>query len=148
YTTLFRSTVRLMEMQLASERRALRRAVSFECQVVRERGFERLGRRGTDLSTDGMLLSSPLPAVLGEEVIVTCKGPHCDRWIDTLAPAARIVRGDRRNDGGRAIGLLYDPLASDDNRLLRWALRRFPPTFPARPMRVDYVATAALIALS
>lgn len=137
-----------MEMQLASERRALRRAVTFECQVVREQGFELLGRRGMDLSTDGMLLPSPGPAILGEEVIVTLKVPHTDRWIDTLATVARIVRGDRRNDGGRALGLLFDPLSSDDNRLLRWALRRFPPTFPARPMRVDYVATAALIALA
>jgi hypothetical protein len=136
-----------MEMQLASERRALRRAITFECQVVREQGFELLGRRGTDLSPDGMLLSSPVPAVLGEEVIVTFKVPYTDRWIDTVATVARIVRGDRRNDAGRAIGLLFDPLSSEDNRLLRWALRRHPPTFPARPMRVDYVATAALIAL-
>jgi hypothetical protein len=137
-----------MEMQLASERRALRRAVTFECQVVREQGFELLGRRGLDLSTDGMLLPSPGPAVIGEEVIVTFKAPHSDRWIDTLATVARIVRGDRRNDSGRGLGLLFDPLSSEDNRLLRWALRRFPPTFPARPMRVDYVATAALIALA
>jgi hypothetical protein len=137
-----------MEMQLASERRALRRTVAFECQVVRESGFELLGRRGVDLSTDGMLLPCSGPAVLGEELIVALKVPGTDRWIDTLATVARIVRGDRRNDGGRALGLLFDPLGSDENRLLRWALRRFPPTFPARPMRVDYVATAALIALS
>jgi hypothetical protein len=137
-----------MDMLLASERRALRRAVTFECQVVRESGFELLGQRGIDLSTDGMLLSSRAPAVLGEEVIVTFRVPGTARWIDTLATVARVARGSRRNDGGRAIGLVFDPLGSDDNRLLRWALRRFPPTFPARPMRIDYVATAALIALS
>lgn len=137
-----------MEMQLASERRALRRTVAFECQVVRESGFELLGRRGVDLSTDGMLLPTEAPAVLGEELIVSLEVPGTGRWIDTLATVARLVRGDRHNDRGRAIALVFDPLDAEESRLLRWALRRFPPTFPARPVRVDYVATAALIALS
>jgi hypothetical protein len=137
-----------MEMQLACERRASRRSVAFGCQVVREHGFELLGSRGLDLSTDGMLLLSPAPAVLGEELIVTLRVPGTERWIDTLATVARIVHGDRRGDDGPGLGLRFDPLGSEDNRLVRWALRRYPPTFPARPMRVDYVATAALIALS
>jgi hypothetical protein len=137
-----------MEMQLASERRAVRRAVAFECQVVREDGFELLGRRGTDLSTDGMLLPCDAPAIIGEELIVTFRVPGTERWVDTLATVVRIARGKRYNDGGRALGLLFDPLGAEDNRLIRWALRRHPPTFPARPMRIDYAATAAFIALS
>jgi hypothetical protein len=137
-----------MEMQLASERRASRRAVAFECQVVRERGFELLGQRGIDLSPDGMLVPTTAAAVVGEELLVTLQVPGTTRWIDTLATVARVVRGNRRGDGGRALGLLFDPLGADDNRLLRWALRRHPPTFPARAMRVDYVATVAFIALS
>jgi hypothetical protein len=137
-----------MEMQLASERQSLRRAVGFECQVVRERDFTLLGQRGTDLSTDGMLLPTSAFAVLGEELIVTVRVPGSSRWIDTLATVARIVRGDRRGDHGRALGLHFDPLGPEDNQLVRWALRRHPPTFPARAMRIDYVATAALIALS
>lgn len=137
-----------MEMELASERRASRRAVSFECQVVREHGFVLLGERGVDLSTDGMLLLSTARAVLGEPLIVTFHVPGTGRWIDTAATVARIVRGQRYNDQAAGLGLLFDPLGSEDNRLVRWALRRFPPTFPARQMRVDYVATAAFIALS
>jgi hypothetical protein len=137
-----------MEMQLASERRALRRAVVFDCQVVREQGFELVGQRGVDLSTDGMLLLTPALAVLGEELIVSFRVPGTERWVDTLATVARIVRGDRRNDSGRGLGLAFDALSCEDNLLLRWALRRNPPTFPARRMRIDYAATAALIALS
>ncbi len=137
-----------MEMQLASERRALRRAVGFDCQVVRERDFVLLGERGVDLSTDGMLLPTDAQAVLGEELLVALRVPGTQRWIDTFATVARVVRGGRRGDHGRAIGLVFDALSADDNRLLRWALRRHPPTFPARAMRIDYVATCALIALS
>ena len=137
-----------MEMQLASERRASRRAVGFKCQVVREHGFVLLGQRGVDLSTDGMLLPSRARAVLGEPLIVTFRVPGTQRWVDTTAVVARIVRGHRSGDGGPALGLLFDPLEPEANRLVRWALRRFPPTFPARPMRIDYVATATLIALS
>ncbi len=137
-----------MEMLFASERRATRRAVFFECQVVREHGFVLLGERGVDLSTDGMLLLSTARAVLGEEVIVTFRVPGTQRWVDTTATVARVVRGHRYNDQAPGLGLLFDPLGSEDNRLIRWALRRFPPTFPARTMRVDYVATAAFIALS
>jgi PilZ domain len=137
-----------MEMQLASERRASRRAVGFKCQVVREDGFVLLGERGVDLSTDGMLLPCTAYAVLGEPLLVTFRVPGTQRWVDTTATVARIVRGHRSGDGGPALGLLFDPLDAESNRLVRWALRRFPPTFPARSMRVDYVATAALIALS
>jgi hypothetical protein len=137
-----------MEMQLASERRAQRRSVFFACQVVRERGFVLLGERGIDLSPEGMLLPTTAAAVVGEEVIITFEVPGTGRWVDTLGCVARVVRGQRHRDEGRALGLVFDPLGADDNRLVRWALRRFPPTFPARAMRVDYVATAALIALS
>jgi hypothetical protein len=137
-----------MEMQLASERRGSRRAAFVECQVVRERGFQLIGMRGVDLSPDGMLLSTPARAIIGEELIVTFRVPGTQRWIDTLATVARVVRGRRNADGGPALGLSFDPLDPEDSRLIRWALRRHPPTFPMRPMRVDYVATAALVALS
>jgi hypothetical protein len=137
-----------MEMQFASERRAVRRAVAFECQVVRERPFELLGLKGVDLSTDGMLFLCDTRAVIGEEVIVTLRVPGTERWIDALATVSRVVRGERHTDEGRALGLVFDPLSAEDNRLIRWALRRIPPTYPARPVRIDYVATAAFIALS
>jgi len=137
-----------MEMQLASERRGSRRAAVVECQVVREQGFQLIGSRGVDLSPEGMLLSTHVRAVRGEELIVTFRVPGTHRWIDTLATVARIVRGRRHADGGPALGLAFDPLDPEDQRLVRWALLRHPPTFPSRAMRVDYAATAALIALA
>ena len=137
-----------MEMQLASERRGSRRAAIVECQVVRERGFQLVGVRGLDLSPDGMLLATPARAVLGEELLVALRIPGTQRWVDAVATVARVVRGRRYGDGGPALGLAFDALDADDHRALRWALRRHPPTFPSRAMRVDYAATAALVALS
>lgn len=137
-----------MEMLLVGERRATRRSVLIDCQVVREDGFTLLGERAVDLSLNGMLLCSSRRAVVGEEVIVTFRVPGTRAWIDTLATVVRVVHGRRPGDRGPALGLAFDALSSDDERLLRSALRVFPPTLPSRRPRIDYAATAALIALS
>jgi hypothetical protein len=136
-----------MEMLISSDRRAVRRSVFVDCQVVRERGFQLLGERAVDLSTHGMLVLSDRPVRLGEELVVTFRVPGTQRWIDTLATAVRVVRGHRRGDRGPAIGLAFGPLETEESRLVRGALERFPPIFPARATRIDYAATAALIAL-
>jgi hypothetical protein len=137
-----------MEMLLFSDRRAERRAVFVDCQVVREEPFELVGDCAIDLSTHGMLLLSSARVRLGEELVVSFRVPGEGRYVDTLAMVTRVVRGARRNDRGPAVGLMFHSLSSDDNARIRWALRRFPPTLPARAPRIDYAATASLIALS
>jgi len=137
-----------MEMLLHGDRRAMRRSVLVDCQVVRERGFQLMGERAVDLSMHGMLLCSKRNAEVGEELIVTFRVPGTRAWIDTLATVVRVVRGRRNGDRGPALGLVFGVLASDEERLLRTALLPFPPILPARPARIDYAATAALIALS
>ncbi len=136
-----------MEMQLASERRTSRRAVNVVCQVVREEGFELVATRGVDLSPEGMLVSCDADVEAGEELLVSLRVPGTSRWVDAIATVARVVRGHRKGDRGRALGLSFS-LDSDAGRLVRWSLRRFPPPFPSRALRVDYAATAAMIALS
>jgi hypothetical protein len=136
-----------MEMLMSSERRSVRRSVFVDCQVVRERDFVLLGERAVDLSQDGMLVLSERAVRLGEELIVTFRVPGTRLWVDTLAYAVRTVAGRRRGDRGPAIGLMFAPLSGEDNLLVRTSLERFPPIFPARAARVDYAATAALIAL-
>ena len=137
-----------MEMLAVGDRRAIRRSVLVDCQVVRERGFTLLGERAMDLSLHGMLLWSNRSAELGEELIATFRVPGTRVWIDTLATVVRVVHGRRPGDRGPALGLAFEPLSSDEQRLLRGALTPFPPTLPARPLRVDYAATAAFIALA
>ncbi|MCC6555430.1 MAG: PilZ domain-containing protein [Polyangiaceae bacterium] len=137
-----------MEMLLVNDRGAARRAVSVECHVVRERDFVLLGERAVDLSTDGMLLLSEVPVLTGEDVIVALRLPGTDTWIDALATVTRTVHGRRRTDRGRAIGLRFAPLDTESHLLVRCALRRFPPTVPVRAPRIDYAATACMIALT
>jgi hypothetical protein len=137
-----------MEMQLVNERAASRRAVGIACQVVRERGFVLLGERGTDLSPEGMFLPWTVGAAVGDELVVSLRVPGTERWIDTLAVVARVVRGKRFGHLGPGLGIRFTSLDGESSRLLRWALRRYPPTFPARPLRIDYAATGAMIALS
>lgn len=137
-----------MEMLFAEGRRSKRRSVLIDCQVVREHDFSLIGERAVDLSPHGMLLSSNRSVRMGEELIVTFRVPGTKVWIDTTAIVVRLVHGRRNGDRGPAVGLAFAPLASDEDRMVRGALVPFPPTLPARPGRVDYAATAALIALS
>ncbi len=137
-----------MEMLLVSERRVTRRSVIVECQVVREKGFQQIGTRAIDVSTDGMLVLTSAPVLTGESVIVSFRLPDSDDWFDLTATVARTLHGRRLGDPGRAVGLRFDPLDSATSRRLRGALQRFPPTFPYRAPRVDYAATAAMIWLS
>lgn len=137
-----------MEMLPAFDRRGTRRSVLVDCQVVRERGFELLGEHATDISLQGMMLSSRRTARVGEEVLVTFRVPGTRTWIDTTAKVVRVVHGRRTGDRGAGMGLAFSQLTCEEERALRSALMLFPPTLPARPARVDYAATAALIALA
>ena len=53
-------------------------------------------------------------------------------WVDTTAYAVRTVSGRRRGDRGPGVGLMSEPLSSEENLLVRNSLERFPPVFPAR----------------
>jgi hypothetical protein len=136
-----------MEMLLADDRRSIRRSVVAPCQVIRRPGDESLGDLAIDLSTDGMLVLSNAPCLVGETMLVSFQVPGTERWIETTARVARVAEGRRHNDLGRAIGLLFEPLDVESHRLLRVALEGLPETGPARPARPDYAATAGLIAL-
>lgn len=137
-----------MKMLLVNERRAERRSVIMNCQVVRKRRPQVVGTRAIDLSTDGMLVLINVPVLTGEEVLVSFEIPGTHERLEVPATVARTLHARRLGDPGRGIGLCFEPLDSASNRKLRYALRRYPPTFPRRAPRVDYAATASMIALS
>lgn len=139
-----------------NERREVRRAVSLECQVVRERDFRLVAKRMIDVSPDGMLVAVDEDLEPGDKLIVSFHAPivafrrsgelpesdHPGFWFDTEAEVARMVRGRRSEDrGGRAAGLVFSSLPKVHRFILRNHLRRVPPPLPKRTQRIDWTAT-------
>jgi hypothetical protein len=132
----------------ASQRRAMRRAVRLDCQVVRERDFKLLGEWALDLSPLGMLVVTRDLVLTGEELIVSFSIPHTRVVVDATATVARVVHGRRPSDRHRrALGIAFDSLEPEACRLLRATLRHVPPPIPSRAPRVDYAASIHLAAL-
>ncbi len=132
----------------AHQRRALRRAMRVDCQVVRERDFRLLGTFAVDLSPLGMLVIAHEPALTGEPVIVAFRLPKSEHWFDTQATISRVLHGRRPGDGRRSFGLEFEPLDTAVAWHLRATLRGVPPPLPNREPRVDYAASVHLALLS
>lgn len=129
-----------------NERREVRRAVTLACQVVRERDFRIVSQRAVDVSPDGMLVETEEELAPGERVIVSFRATNLDIWFDTEAEVARVVRGRRDGDRGRAAGLSFRSLGRVKRLILRGHLRRVPPPVPRRAQRIDWTATIRSIA--
>jgi hypothetical protein len=123
-------------------RRAFRRFVRLDCQVVRDRDFLPLSDLALDLSTDGMLVQTSTRILTGEEVVFAFRPPRSNRWIDGVATVARVVHGRRPGDRGRAIGLEFSGLERRDVEHLWECLRGLPPPTPLRDPRGVAVGTA------
>ena len=132
----------------AQQRRALRRGVRVDCQVVRERDFTLVGRCGLDLSPLGMLVLADAPVITGEALLVAFRLPRSTWWFDAEATVARVVHGRRPGDVGRCVGLEFDALDGALQYFLHTALQGVPPPVPRREVRIDYAASVELAALS
>ncbi len=113
-------------------RRAFRREVLLTCQVVRERDFRLVSDLALDLSTHGMLVSTRLPVLTGEPLLVSFRPPRSSTWLDLPATVARVVHGRRPGDRGRCLGLSFDRLDPAAERLLHRHLRGLPAPDPSR----------------
>ncbi len=130
----------------ANQRRAFRRAVRIECQVVRERDFKLVGQRTVDLSPEGMLVASDVNVLTGEDVIVSFLAPFTRLWVDAEAVVTRVVHGRRPGDRGHCLGLRFQGIDDVARALLRANLRGLPPPMPSRMPRIDYAATVRNLA--
>jgi hypothetical protein len=132
----------------ARQRRAIRRSVRLDCQIVREHDFKLLGDWALDISTDGIFVLSKTEVLTGEEVIVSFRVPHTRLFVDAQATVARVVHGRRPSDRHRrALGIAFDAIDDDARRALRSQLRGLPPPIPSRAPRIDYAASIHLAAL-
>jgi len=129
----------------ARQRRSVRRAVTTDCQVVSEHEFVLVGHRAVDVSAEGLLVESRLPASIGDPVIISMRAPGTRWWLDAEARVARIIRGLRRSDEGRFFGLRFISMSALDRAVLRASLEGRPPPLPRRRVRRDYATTVRLI---
>jgi hypothetical protein len=125
-----------------NDRREVRRAHRFYCQVVRERDFRLVATQALDVSPDGIFVAlGELDLEVGEPVIVSFKATRLGLWFDTEAKVSRIVRGRRTGDKGRGAGLSFLTLDRVKRMILRGHLRRVPPPVPKRTQRIDWSKT-------
>jgi hypothetical protein len=132
----------------AQQRRALRRAVRVDCQVVRERDFMLIGSRAVDLSPVGMLVMTQEPVLTGEPLVVAFRSPCGTWWFDSEATVSRVVHGRRPGDLGRCFGIEFDTLDPAVQFFLYTLLLGVPPPLPRREPRIDYAASVERASLS
>lgn len=132
----------------SQQRRALRRGVRVDCQVVRERDFKLVGSRALNLSPLGMLVFAQESVLTGEPLIVAFRLPQSAWWFDTEATVARVVHGRRPGDLGRCFGVEFEPLDRAVQHFLHTTLKDIPPPVPMRAQRIDYAASVQRAALS
>ena len=118
-------------------RARVRRAVQTECQIVRERDFKLVGTRVLDLSVRGILISTDMPVLTGEDVLVSFKSPVTSRWYDCMGVVARVMHGRRRGDRRRAVGVAFDGLEPWTQLVLCDELARAPIVARRRTPKLD-----------
>lgn len=116
-------------------RRAFRRYVRLDCQVVRERDLAPVADLALDLSTRGMLVRAHERVLTGEELIVTFRPPRTNRTIDAPATVARVLHGRRPGDWGLCLGLEFYGMRDDEEHFLFEQLRGMSAPDPQRPPR-------------
>lgn len=130
-----------------SFRRAFRRYVRVDCELVRVHDFVRVGDLALDMSTDGMLVRATRRVLTGEEVVVTFKPPGSNDWFDAMGIVSRVLHGRRPGDYGLCVGISFLGLSDADRHRLFESLRGRSAPDALRPPRalvrgVRDVATA------
>ena len=119
---------------LSSGRRALRRAVTLDCEVFSDRWDGPVSLPATDLSHLGLWLQTPLPLERGDEIIVSLVPP---RWpfsspLLALAMVVRVGLYRRRDEiDTSGMGLAFADMEANEVSALIESLRGLPPPLPA-----------------
>jgi PilZ domain len=117
-------------------RRAFRRYVRLDCQVVREHDLTEVADLALDLSTKGMLVRARKRVLTGEEVIVTFRPPRSNTYVDAPATVARVLHGRRPGDyGSVCLGLEFYGMRADEEQFLFEQLRGMSAPDAMRPPR-------------
>ncbi len=113
-------------------RRAFRRYVRIDCEVVREHDFRVVGNLALDLSERGMLVATRERVLTGEDIVVAFRPPSSNRFVDALGHVARVIHGRRPGDRGRCLGIELYAMNDEDRHHLWECLRGLPAPEPLR----------------
>lgn len=118
-----------------TRRRAVRRAVSIECEVLSDQWDGAVSLPVTDLSCFGLWVQTLLTLEAGEEVMVSLMPPFWPNKspLVALATVSRVGLFRRRSDlHASGMGLEFTDIDSHESYTLANTLRGLPP-----PLRVD-----------
>ena len=118
---------------LPGSRRALRRAVHLDCDVVSPWWDEPVPHRATDLSPYGIWVESQFPLSLGDVAVLTFRPPRWRERAEVIVfGAVRRVELRRRASDPRASGMGIEFLDLDDEEAeqLTRTLVGLPPPLP------------------
>lgn len=128
---------------MSSPRRAFRRFVRLDCEVLRERDFRVIGDLALDLSERGMLVRTSARVLTGEDVVVCFKPPRSNRFVSAYGHVARVVHGRRPGDRYRSLGLDLHGMDEDERRVLWESLRGLPAPEPLREPKAGITSRLA-----
>lgn len=104
-------------------RRSTRKTFSLQCQVVKEEDFKLISEETMDLSESGAKVRTTMRVLTGEPVVVTIRDPRTMAFVDATGTVARVEHGRRKSERGRAIGVEFDPLDADSQKILDGLLK-------------------------
>jgi hypothetical protein len=116
-------------------RRAVRRAVQVECDVLSEQWDEPVPLLATDLSPFGLWLETPFPLEVGEELVLSFTPPNLDDELVAMAEVRRVALRRRRTDPPvSGMGIAFTDVEAVAASGIEQALEGLPPPLPrARP---------------
>jgi hypothetical protein len=120
-----------------TRRRAIRRAVALECEVMSDQWDGAVSLPVTDLSCFGLWVQTLLTLEAGEEVMVSLMPPFWPNKSPLLALAtvSRVGMFRRRCDlHTSGMGLEFTDIDTNESHLLANALRGLPPPLRLNPI--------------
>lgn len=125
----------LSEASQAYARRALRRAVRFECELLSDHWDDGVPHAVTDLSPLGLWIATPLPLETGEEVLVSFTPPRGPRRRDLILVGEvvrAVLRRRRSDDEPTGMGVEFRGMLPHERAVLHACLFGLPPPLPRR----------------
>ncbi len=121
----------LMTEQIPESRRAARRAVELDCELICNHWDRPIPSICTDLSPYGVWLETTMPLEHGERVVLSFTPPSRGKELTLFARVKRIERDDDdRVHGCSGVGLEFEGLSVWEQQILSGALRGLPPHLP------------------